>query len=61
MDIIEHDMKLGTTRKVTFIEAWHSLIGTNYHEKIELTHRLLSNERVGNDRFYFYRKNVGLV
>ena len=60
MIIIEEDMKLGTKRKVSFKEAWISLLVTNGLTKVGLNCLLLSNIRVMNDRFA-YQRQIGRV
>lgn len=60
MIIIEEDMKLGAKRKVSFKEAWISLLVTNGLTKVGLNYLLLSNIRVMNDRFA-YQRQVGRV
>ena len=56
MIIIETDYKHGTKRKVTFNEAFRSLVCTNYHSRIKLNYKLLNNEKVENDRFAYQRQ-----
>ena len=55
MVVIEEDMKLGTKRKVSFKEAWISLLVTNGLTKVGLNYLLLSNVKVMNDRFAYQR------
>jgi hypothetical protein len=49
-------MKLGTKRKVSFKEAWISLLATNGLTKVGLNYLLLSNTRVMNERFAYQRQ-----
>jgi len=57
--IIEEDMKLGTKRKVTFIEAYHNLLNTNGLTKVGLNCLLLSNVKILNERFAYQRQLTG--
>jgi len=60
--IIEENMKLGTERKVTFMEAFRNLLVTNKLTKVKLNYLLLSNVRVMNDRLSYRRKiNKGVI
>lgn len=62
MIIIEENMKLGTERKVTFMEAFRNLLVTNKLTKVKLNYLLLSNVRVMNDRLSYRRKiNKGVI
>jgi len=55
-------MKLGTERKVTFMEAFRNLLVTNKLTKVKLNYLLLSNVRVMNDRLSYRRKiNKGVI
>jgi len=56
MVVVETDMKLGTTRKITFLEAWRNLISTLGLTKVKLNYLLLSNARVTDERFTYHRQ-----
>ena len=49
-------MKLGTKRKVTFIETYRNLLNTNGLTKIKLTYFLLSNKKIMDERFAYHRQ-----
>jgi len=55
MQVLEKDMKHGTERKLSFIEAWRSLLTTNHLTKVAFNYLLLSNVKVANDRFVYQR------
>lgn len=59
MEIIEEDMKLGTKRKVTFLETYRNLIVTNNLAKIELNYLLLGNIKIMDERFAYHRQIPG--
>ena len=61
MIIIEEDMKLGTKRKVTFMETYRNLLITNRLTKVALNYLLLSNIRVMNDRLSYRRQMKGVT
>jgi len=54
--IIEYDMKLGTEKKVSFKEAWVSLLCTRRLTKVALNYLLLGNIKVMDDRFAYQRQ-----
>jgi len=56
MIIIETDMKYNTKQRVSFKKVFRSLLVTNGLTKLELNYILLSNTKVGNDRFYYQRE-----
>ena len=56
MIIIEEDMKLGTKRKVTFLETYRRLIVTNGLTRVALTYLLLGNIKITNERFAYHRQ-----
>lgn len=56
MVVIEEDMKKGTKREVTFLEAYRSLLVTNGLTRVGLNCLLLSNEKILNERFAYQRK-----
>lgn len=60
MIIIEEDMKLGTKREVTFVEAYRNLLVTNSLTKVKLNSLLLSNIKIMNERFAYQRQLTGL-
>jgi len=49
-------MKLGTKRKVTFIEAYCNLLNTNRLTRVKLNYLLLSNIKILNERFAYHRQ-----
>jgi len=59
MIIIETDMKYDTNQRVSFEKVFRSLLVTNGLTKLELNYILLSNTKVGNDRFYYQREPKG--
>ena len=54
--IIKEDMKLGTKEKVTFEEAWISLLNTRRLTRVALNYLLLSNIRIMDERFSYQRQ-----
>ncbi|MCK4445677.1 MAG: hypothetical protein KAW56_01190 [Candidatus Marinimicrobia bacterium] len=49
-------MKLGTKEKVTFEEAWISLLNTRGLTRVALNYLLLSNIRIMDERFSYQRQ-----